>query len=166
MKPITAFAIAALVTGCVSAKVTRLVPTVYEPISPEQVTVLVDIRELLADTIRYERLAVINLSGDGGGMTDQTDLLNKAREEAAKLGANAIIIGGYSQGDAMGYTPNEGSAIAIRYEVVRDTILTVPETTTRNRWAAPSRRGLWPVKSVSSCVPWSLNARGPVGRAT
>ena len=61
-------------------------------------------------------------------MTDQTDLLHKAREEAAKLGANAVIISGYSQGDYAGYTPNEGSAIAIRYEIVRDTTLvTVPE---------------------------------------
>jgi hypothetical protein len=128
MKRLAAVTIAALVTGCVSANVTRLVPTVYEPISPEEVTVLVDIRELLADTIRYERLAVINMSGDRGGMTDQTDLLNKAREEAAKLGANAIIISGYSQGDSAGYTPNEGSAIAIRYEIVRDaTLVTVPE---------------------------------------
>lgn len=52
-----------------------------------------------ADTIRYERLAIINMSGDGGGFTYQTDMLNKAREEAAKMGANAIIVSGYAQGD-------------------------------------------------------------------
>lgn len=128
MKRFAAVMIAALATACVSANVTRLVPTVYAPISPQEVTVLVDVAELMVDTIRYERIAVINLSGDSGGMTDQTDLLNKAREEAAKLGANAIIISGYSQGDYSGYVPNEGSAIAIRYEIVRDTtFVAVPE---------------------------------------
>ena len=63
MKRLTAVTIAALATACVSAKVTRLVPTVYEPISPEEVTVLVDIRELMVDTIRYERITIINMSG-------------------------------------------------------------------------------------------------------
>lgn len=116
MKRLTVVVIGALVTGCVTAKITRLVPTVYEPISPEEVTVLADISELDADTIRYERLAVINMSGVGGGFTDQTDMLNRAREEAAKLGANAIIFGGYTQGDS----ENEGSVIAIRYVIVRD----------------------------------------------
>ena len=121
MSRIAVLTVAALVTGCVSANVTRLVQTVYPPISPEEVTVLADIRELMVDTIRYERVAVITMSGDSGGFTDQTDMLNKAREEAAKLGANAIPLGGYAQGDAEGWVPNEGSAIAIRYEVVRDT---------------------------------------------
>ena len=124
MKRFAALVLTLLVVGCVSAKVTRLVSTVYPPIFPEDVTVLADISELYADTIRYERLAIINMSGDGGGFTDQTDLLNKAREEAAKLGANAILLSGYTQGELGDFwdsSPNEGSAIAIRYEVVRDT---------------------------------------------
>lgn len=124
MKRLSLVAIAALVTGCVSANVTRLVQTVYPPIAPGEVTVLADIRELMSDTIRYERLAIINMSGDGGGFTDQTDMLKKAREEAAKLGANAIIISGYTQGGD--YTDNEGSAIAIRYRIVKDTTMSGP----------------------------------------
>lgn len=125
MKRLTVVMIAALAAGCVSAQVTRLVQTAYEPIPLEEVTVLADISELDSDTIRYERLAVINLSGDGGGFTDQTDLLEKAREEAAKLGANAILLSGYTSGDYNAFwgtqAPNEGSAMAIRYEIVRDT---------------------------------------------
>lgn len=121
MKRLSLVTIAALVTGCVSANVTRLVQTVYPPIAPEEVTVLADIRELMSDTIRYERLAIINMSGDGGGFTDQTDMLKKAREEAAKLGANAIVISGYTQGSD--WSDNEGSAIAIRYRIVKDTTM-------------------------------------------
>lgn len=124
MKRLSLVTIAALVTGCVTANVTRLVQTVYPPNAPEEVTVLADISELMADTIRYERLAIINLSGDGGGFTDQTDMLNKAREEAAKLGANAILLRGYTQGDYNALwgtqSDNEGSAIAIRYWIVKD----------------------------------------------
>lgn len=113
--------LALLTTACVTAKVTRLgmSPTDYAPISPDEVTVLADISELEADTIRYERIAIINMSGSGGGWTDQDDMLKKARQEAAKLGANAVIISGYTQGDYNAFwgssSQNEGSAMAIRY---------------------------------------------------
>jgi hypothetical protein len=117
MKQPFAITMCVLVAGCVSAQVTRLVQTVYPPIATAEVTVLADISELMVDTIRYERLAVINMSGDSDGFTDQADMLNKAREEAAKIGANAIIMGGYAQGNT--FSSNEGSAIAIRYEIVR-----------------------------------------------
>jgi hypothetical protein len=127
MRRLVVVGLALIVSGCVSAQITRLVPTIYPPISPDQVTVLVDISELMTDTIRYERLAVITMSGDGGGFTDQADMLSKAREEAAKIGANAIILGGYEQGDFDALTgaslANEGSAIAIRYTVVQDTTM-------------------------------------------
>ena len=119
MKQLFAITMLVLVAGCVSAQVTRLVPTVYPPIAPAQVTVLADISELMVDTIRYERLAVITMSGDSDGFTNQADMLNKAREEAAKIGANAIIMSGYTQGSSVTFSSNEGSAIAIRYEIVR-----------------------------------------------
>ena len=114
-----------LATACVTAKVNRLVQTEYASGPPEDVTVLVDIRELHADTIRYEQIAVINLYGEGGGFTDRTSLLKRAREEAGKLGANAIILSDQTQdgsGSWVGVvSDNTGSAIAIRYEIVRDT---------------------------------------------
>jgi hypothetical protein len=59
------------------------------------------------------------MSGDSDGFTDQADMLNKAREEAAKIGANAIIMSGYTQGSSVTFSANEASAIAIRYEIVR-----------------------------------------------
>ena len=123
MRRLGLVAVTLLATGCVTAKVTRLVPTEYAPVPPEQVTVLVDISELLADTIRYERIAVINLSGDD--FTNQAQMLTKAREEAGKLGANAVIMIGYRRefewlSDGI---PDTGSAIAIRYEIMKDTTI-------------------------------------------
>ena len=125
MRRLRLVAVTVLATGCVTAKVTRLVQTEYAPVPPEQVTVLVDIIELMSDTIRYERLAVINMSGDANGFTDQTDMLKKAREEAGKLGANAIVISGYDENYNWLFDihSDKVSAIAIRYEIVRDTTI-------------------------------------------
>jgi hypothetical protein len=106
-----------VLTGCVHANVTRLGAGVYPPISPSEVTVLADISELASDTIRYERLAIITLSGSSDGFTNAEDLLAKAREEAALIGANAVIFEDYSPGRASAVS--EGRVMAIRYEVVR-----------------------------------------------
>jgi hypothetical protein len=107
--------------GCVTAKVERLTPTVYPAISPDSVTIFADMTELTAaDTIGYERVAMIFTKGTEG-MTDHQALLRRARQEAAKLGANGILMMQFAEG---GYSrlwgthkPNQGDVIAIRWWV-------------------------------------------------
>jgi hypothetical protein len=102
--------------GCVHASLTTLSPNTYPAISIDEVTVLADISELAVDTIRYERLALIHMTGSSDGLTNAEDLIRKAREEAAKIGANAIVLSGYEPGRVS--TISEGSAIAVRYWIV------------------------------------------------
>jgi hypothetical protein len=112
-----------LLVACVRASVTPLTTETYPPVPVDSVTVLADISELQADSIEYVRVAVINMKGSASGLTDAEDMLRKAREEAAALGANAIIMAGFTQGTynmatGMG-SLNEGSAIAVRYWIVK-----------------------------------------------
>ena len=82
---------AAILTSCVTANIQRLSPVAYPPISPEEVTVFMDPGELRADSIRYVRVAMIFTSGSSE-FTNADAHMSKAREEAAKLGANGIVI--------------------------------------------------------------------------
>ncbi|MEQ1573103.1 MAG: hypothetical protein ABL993_02545 [Vicinamibacterales bacterium] len=106
-------ALTLLLAGCVHAQLTRLTSNRYPPVPLGDVTVLADISELESDTLRYERLAIIDMTGSSDGLTNRSDLLRKAREEAALIGANAILVEDF---DAGGFrTVSQGSAIAIRY---------------------------------------------------
>jgi hypothetical protein len=52
----------------------------------------------------HTRLAILNASGDTD-VTDESDMIDKLREEAGKLGANAIILGDIEE-------PGTGTRIA------------------------------------------------------
>ena len=113
---------ALILTGCVSARVQRLSPNAYPPISPEQVTVFMDAGELRADSIRYVRIAMIFTSGSSE-FTSSDQHMRKAREEAAKLGANGLVIQSHDPGGRhswfWGGTSNrESSVMAIRWSTV------------------------------------------------
>ncbi len=110
--------------GCVTASVQHLSPDRYAPIPIEDVTVFLDIRELTVDTLAYERLAIIHLKGSQE-FTDQEDIFKKAREEAAKLGANGVLFGAVEEGRTTwnaltGTTTSDrqGQAFAIQWWVV------------------------------------------------
>jgi len=51
------------------------------------VTVYLDESDIQGE---YEKMAIINLEG-ASGWTDESDIYRKAREEAAKIGANGVL---------------------------------------------------------------------------
>ena len=110
-----------VVAGCITAKTEFLSPRRFEPIPPDSVTVFAGVAELQADSIGYERLAMIFLKGSQS-FTDQRGMMKKAREEAAMIGANGIIVSSMAEGayNAFlgGENPRQGTIIAVRWWVI------------------------------------------------
>jgi len=80
----------ALLSGCVSARATMLVPGGQQPPVPEdQVTVYLQETEVPSTCQRY---ALIHTAGDVD-MTGETEMINAAKRRAGKIGANAIVLG-------------------------------------------------------------------------
>ncbi len=77
--------------GCVKASVQYLSPETFAPIPVDSVTIFMTPDELEADSIAYMRVAIIHLKGDQS-FTSQESIYRKAREEAAKLGCNGLVI--------------------------------------------------------------------------
>lgn len=76
-------------TACVSVNKSILAPNpTGRTFSEEQVYVYFEDDEIPEHT----RLAILNAEGEVD-MTDESDMIDKLREEAGKLGANAIILG-------------------------------------------------------------------------
>ena len=120
-------------TGCVSARVERLSPATFPPIAPEAVTVFMDPGELRADSIRYTRLALIFTSGDAD-FTSADEHMRKAREEAAKIGANGMVVQTAEAGGRYNWfwgtsSPRESSVMAIRWSTVPVVAVQPPSVT-------------------------------------
>jgi hypothetical protein len=91
----------------------------YPELNPAEVRVFLRERDVPAE---YERIALVTAKSDAG-WTDETDLIRAMRKRAAKLGANAIIIGEISDPTTLervaevltDYEPQRrGRAVAIR----------------------------------------------------
>jgi len=117
--PIAALAIA-LGTGCVTVKTEHLSPQRYAPITVQEVTVFLSPEELQADSIRYERLGMMFAKGSHS-FTDQQQMVRKLREEAAKIGANGLVMQQIQEGKYNWFwgteDPRTGSAMAVRWWV-------------------------------------------------
>lgn len=114
--------LALTLTGCVTARVQQLSPVTYAPIAPEQVTVFMDPGELRADSIQYTRIALVFTSGSSE-FTSSDQHMRRAREEAAKLGANGIVVQSHETGGRYNWfwgtsSPRESSVMAIRWTTV------------------------------------------------
>lgn len=88
MKNVSVMAAILIVAACVSVNKSVLSTSrVSYPVPKEQVQVY-----FAGDTVpEHDRIAILNGSGDDT-MTNQAQLIDKLREEAGKLGANAIIL--------------------------------------------------------------------------
>jgi hypothetical protein len=108
-------------SACVRAETEFLSPQRYSPIAVDSVTIFTGAAELEPDSIAYERLAMIFLKGDQS-FTDQRDMIRKAREEAAKIGANGIVISTMAEGQYDAFWgvqgDRQGSVVAIRWWIV------------------------------------------------
>jgi hypothetical protein len=84
-----AFLAALALAACVSVNKSVLAPNpTGRTFSTEQVYVF-----LQGDSVpEHTRLAILNARGDSD-VTDEADMIDELREEAGKLGANAIILG-------------------------------------------------------------------------
>lgn len=91
----------------------------YPELKPAEVRVFLRERDVPAE---YERIALVTARSDAG-WTDETGLIRAMRKRAAKLGANAIIIGDISDPTTLervaevltDYEPQRrGRAVAIR----------------------------------------------------
>ncbi|MBT8488345.1 MAG: hypothetical protein KJO65_05875 [Gemmatimonadetes bacterium] len=80
--------LALIAAGCVTVSKSVLMDRSSQPVPKEDVTIL-----LATDSVpsTCDRVALLHASGDEG-FTDEADIWNKLREEAGKLGANAVQI--------------------------------------------------------------------------
>ena len=91
MKHTAALLIAVLVlSGCVSVKMFRTgTGTVYAPTKPEMVLVFFTAEDVKRP---FEVIGEIMAEGSSGWGAKDSSLVKKAQQEAAKLGAHAIIV--------------------------------------------------------------------------
>ena len=111
------------VMGCVTAEVLRLgAPTQYAPVLASEVQIFMTAEDVPGE---FEKIALIKLKGDSD-FTNETRMIEKAKAEAAKLGANGIILGETVEpsagakvaGTVLGVsTSRRGEVIAIRFTV-------------------------------------------------
>lgn len=92
---ITAFTIAG--TGCGSSNTTFRSGSgaIYAPTKSEEVLVFRSKEDVKRP---YEVIGEITVAGSSGWGENEGDLIKKARKNAAKLGANAIIVGALDKG--------------------------------------------------------------------
>lgn len=135
-----------VLVGCVQAHEQFLSPTRYEPIPVEQVTVFLDISELQVDTLAYERLAIIHLSGDQA-FTNREQMIKKAVEKSAEIGANGVVFMGVEEGrttynflTGVNTSERQGEVVAVRWWVRTATGSTPVEPITQPV-AAPAPTG-------------------------
>lgn len=88
MPRLLAFALVAGLAGCVTVNKTVLMDRSSNPVPASDVYVFLPEDEIPADC---ERVALFDAEGEQD-LTSQADMLDKMREEAGKLGANAIQI--------------------------------------------------------------------------
>lgn len=113
--PIVA-SLALLLTACASAHGFRFgdAPS-YEPVAVEEVRVYESAEELPCPDV--EKLA--RLEGSGGAYASRDKIVYAMREEAARHGADAVVLSGYSEtslGDALfgGEEESEARGLAVR----------------------------------------------------
>ena len=82
-------AVVALV-GCINTNAVELgQPKQYAPVAPEQVQVFLTEADVKGE---FDKVAIINAEGNYSFATDEK-MVNAMKKKAAKLGANAIVIG-------------------------------------------------------------------------
>jgi uncharacterized protein YidB (DUF937 family) len=79
--------VSAVAWGCVTSNVTRLNDTERPPLRKEDVTIYLEEESIEGE---YDEMAVINIEASAN-LTDESDVYKRAREDAAKIGANGVL---------------------------------------------------------------------------
>jgi len=87
--------------ACITTQVTRLNQNEYPPGDPSDVIVYLTPEDIKSE---YEKIALIHMQGEGS-WTNEQQMFEKAKQKAATLGANGIILAEVNE-------PSEGSKIA------------------------------------------------------
>ena len=118
LRTIAVIAGAVTVTACVSLNSTKLAPSMsFEPV-PENDVRIFQGEDEVPDP--YVKLALFNASGSHS-FTDESDLFNKMREEAAKIGCNGVVIQGQEDAGTAekiffgAGADREAEAVCVRY---------------------------------------------------
>ena len=78
--------------GCVRSTTEMLSPARYPPTVPDSVTVFISVADVDAQGLAFERVAMIFIRATAE-FTEENAIMRRAREDAAKIGANGIIMG-------------------------------------------------------------------------
>ncbi len=79
-----------MLAGCISTNAVQLgQPNQYAPVKPEEVQVFMTESDVKND---FDKVAIINAEGNYAFANDEK-MINAMKKKAAKLGANAIILG-------------------------------------------------------------------------
>jgi uncharacterized lipoprotein YajG len=79
-----------MLAGCISTNAVQLgQPAQYAPVNPDSVQVFLKEEDVKAD---FDKVAIINAEGNYTVATDEK-MIDAMKKRAAKMGANAIIIG-------------------------------------------------------------------------
>lgn len=101
-----------LLTGCVSTDVTKLssTPDGLTPTSPAEVSVY---RDTSSVECSYSEVALIDTRG-GSELTVSNDkLVSEAKESAAELGANGIVLENFGDVEMLGSSEPTGKFLAV-----------------------------------------------------
>jgi len=84
--------VAVTAMGCVRSTTEMLSPARYPPTVPDSVTVFISVADVDAQGLAFERVAMLFIRATAE-FTEENAIMRRAREDAAKLGANGIILG-------------------------------------------------------------------------
>jgi hypothetical protein len=89
---VAGFLAGSCLAGCVRSSVEMLSPARFPATLPESVTVYVSVADVEAQHLVYERVAMLFIRADAL-FTNEAAIMRRAREDAAKVGANGVILG-------------------------------------------------------------------------
>lgn len=78
--------------SCVRSTTEMLSPARYPPTVPDSVAVFISVADLDAQGLAYEPVALLFIRADAR-YTNENAIMRRAREDAAKIGANGVILG-------------------------------------------------------------------------
>ena len=84
--------VAVTAMGCVRSTTEMLSPQRYPPTVPDSVTVFISVADVAAQGLAFERVAMLFVRATAE-FTQENAIMRRAREDAAKLGANGVILG-------------------------------------------------------------------------
>ena len=100
--------------SCVRSTTEMLSPARYPPTVPDSVTVFISVADLDAQGLTYERVAMLFIRADAT-FTNESAIMRRAREDAAKVGANGVIMGEAREpGQFFWSSDRQARALAVR----------------------------------------------------